>query len=45
VLGLLAMTATYRWTEGFRMRAYWYRTLTINGRDTDVAMLGLGYAF
>ena len=45
VLGLLAMTATYRWTGGFRMRAYWYRTLTINGRDTDVAMLGLGYAF
>lgn len=45
VLGLLAMTATYRWTNGYRLRAYWYRTLTINGRDTDVAMLGLGYAF
>jgi hypothetical protein len=45
VLGLLTMTATYRVTNGWRVRAYWYRTLTTNGRDTDVAMLGLGYAF
>ena len=45
VLGLLTMTATYRFTAGFRARAYWYRTLTTNGRDTDVAMLGLGFAF
>lgn len=45
VLGLLTMTATYRFELGLRLRAYWYRTLTTNGRDTDVAMLGLGYAF
>jgi hypothetical protein len=45
VLGLLTMTATYRTEVGFRLRAYWYRTLTTNGRDTDVVMLGLGWAF
>jgi hypothetical protein len=45
VLGLLTMTATYRFETGFRLRAYWYRTLTTNGRDTDVVMGGLGYAF
>ena len=45
VLGLLTMSATYRAAMGFRLRAYWYRTLTTNGRDTDVVMLGLGYAF
>ena len=44
VLGLLAMTATYRMDAGFRLRAYWYRTLTTNGRDTDVVMLGVGWA-
>ena len=38
------MTATYRSETGFRVRAYWYRTLTTNGRDTDVVMLGLGWA-
>lgn len=43
VLGLLTMTATYRMESGFRLRAYWYRTLTTNGRDTDVVMLGLGW--
>ena len=36
--------ATYRMESGFRLRAYWYRTLTTNGRDTDVVMLGLGRA-
>ena len=45
VLGLLTMTATYRFEVGFRVRAYWYRTLTTNSRDTDVVMLGLGRAF
>jgi len=44
VLGLLTMTATYRMENGFRVRAYWYRTLTTYGRDTDVVMLGLGRA-
>ena len=45
VLGLLTMSATYRAEIGFRLRAYWYRTLTTNGRDTDVVMLGVGWAF
>jgi hypothetical protein len=44
LLGLLTMTVTYRSEAGFRVRAYWYRTLTTNGRDTDVVMLGLGWA-
>lgn len=44
VLGLLTMTVTYRMESGFRLRAYWYRTLTTNGRDTDVVMLGAGWA-
>jgi hypothetical protein len=44
VLGLLTMTATYRMEAGLRLRAYWYRTLTTNGRDTDVVMLGVGWA-
>jgi hypothetical protein len=43
-LGLLTMSVTYRTEVGFRVRAYWYRTLTANGRDTDVVMLGLGWA-
>ena len=45
VLGLLTMTLTYRFEMGLRLRTYWYRTLTTNGRDTDVVMGGLGYAF
>ena len=44
LLGLLTMTATYRMQAGLRLRAYWYRTLTTNGRDTDVVMLGVGWA-
>jgi hypothetical protein len=45
VLGLLTMTVTWRWSEHWLSRYYWYRTVTTDGRDTDVMMLGLGYAF
>jgi hypothetical protein len=45
VLGLLSMTITYRFTRTLHTRAYWDRTLTTNGRDTDVALLGLGWSF
>jgi hypothetical protein len=45
VLGLLTMTATWRVTRMFHLRAYWYRTLTTNGRDTDVLLAGLGLSF
>jgi Outer membrane protein beta-barrel domain len=45
VLGLLTMTASYRFSERWLVRYYWYRTLTTDGRDTDVMLLGLGYAF
>lgn len=44
-LGLLSMSAAWRFGERIATRLYWYRTLTTNGRDTDVVMLGLGYAF
>ena len=45
VLGLLTMTMTWRVTRMFHLRAYWYRTLTTNGRDTDVLLGGLGWSF
>lgn len=45
VLGLLTMTTTWRVTRMFHLRAYWYRTLTTNGRDTDVLLAGLGWSF
>ena len=44
-LGILTMTATWNWSRVLKTRLYWYRTLTTNGRDTDVAMLGLGFSF
>ena len=45
VLGLLTMTLTWRVTRMTHLRAYWYRTLTTNGRDTDVLLGGLGWSF
>jgi hypothetical protein len=45
VLGLLTMGATWRWSERWATRAYWYRTVTDNGRDTDVVTVGMAYAF
>jgi hypothetical protein len=45
VLGLLSMSMTWRVTRMFHLRAYWDRTLTTNGRDTDVLLAGLGWSF
>ena len=45
VLGLLSMTMTWRFTRTLHLRAYWDRTLTTNGRDTDLVLLGLGFSF
>ena len=45
LLGIITMTMSYCFTEHWRTRAYWFRTVTVNGRDTDVALLGLGYMF
>ena len=45
VLGLLSMTMTWRLTRMMHLRAYWDRTLTTNGRDTDVVLAGLGWSF
>ncbi|HXN80256.1 MAG TPA: hypothetical protein VN869_05070, partial [Steroidobacteraceae bacterium] len=44
-LGLLTMSANYWRSRTWSTRVYLDRTLTVNGRDTDVVMLGLGYAF
>jgi hypothetical protein len=41
VLGLLTMAIRYRFADVWGARLYWYRTLTTNGRDTDVVNLGL----
>lgn len=45
VLGLLSMTMTWRLTRMVHVRAYWDRTLTTNGRDTDVVLAGIGWSF
>ncbi len=45
VLGLLSMTMTWRFTRMLHLRFYWDRTLTTNGRDTDVLLAGLGWSF
>jgi hypothetical protein len=45
VLGLITMALSYRFSEHWGTRLYWYRTITTDGRDSDVVMLGLGYAF
>jgi hypothetical protein len=44
-LGLLTMTGSYRWNDTWSLRGYWNRTVTDNGRDSDVILLGLGYRF
>jgi hypothetical protein len=45
VLGLLTMVATWRWSDRWSTRAFWYRTVTNTGTDTDVVLLGMGYSF
>jgi hypothetical protein len=45
VLGLLTMIAGWHWNERWSTRAYWYRTVTDNGTDTDVVTVGMGYSF
>lgn len=45
VLGLLTMFATWHWNESWSTRGYWYRTVTDNGRDTDVFLIGMGYSY
>jgi len=44
-LGFFTMELGYRWTRRWSTRFYWYRTVTTNGRDSDVLMVGLGYNF
>jgi hypothetical protein len=45
VLGLLTMVAKWRITDLWSIHGYWYRTVTTNGRDTDVMLIGMGYSF
>jgi len=45
VLGLLSMLGVWRWNERWATRGYWYRTVTTNGRDTDVFLFGMGYSY
>ena len=45
ILGLLTMKLGCRFAGRWSGDAYWYRTVTTNGRDTDVLLVGLGYAF
>ncbi len=45
VLGLITMALSYRFSGRRSTRRYWYRTITTDGRDSDVLLLGLGYAF
>jgi hypothetical protein len=45
LFGLLSMTVTARFTPRTHLRLYWDRTLTTNGRDTDVVLAGLGFSF
>ena len=44
-LGFFTMELGYRWSQRWGTRLYWYRTVTTNGRDSDVLMLGMGYNF
>lgn len=45
VLGLLTMSASYRFYPRWDVRASWYRTLTTYSRDTDIIVLGIGRSF
>jgi hypothetical protein len=39
------MALRYRFSGRRSTRRYWYRTITTDGRESDVLLLGLGYAF
>jgi hypothetical protein len=45
MLGLITMALSYRFSARWSTRLYWDRTITTDGRDSDVVLLGLGYAF
>ena len=43
--GILAMTADYRFTSRFSIRATWHRVFTDYERDTDVFLIGPSFHF
>lgn len=43
--GLATLTASYRLTRRFGIRASWHRTVTDYDRDSDIFLCGLGYRF
>jgi hypothetical protein len=45
VAGLVTMAASYRFSEHWRARVAWNRTVTDYDKDTDVILFGLGYLF
>ncbi|MCX7208653.1 MAG: hypothetical protein NT086_22270 [Proteobacteria bacterium] len=45
VSGLITLASSYRFSEHWRARVAWNRTVTSYDKDTDVILLGLGYLF
>ncbi|AZN36084.1 hypothetical protein [Iodobacter ciconiae] len=45
VSGLVTLASSYRFSEHWRARVAWNRTVTSYDKDTDVILLGLGYLF
>jgi hypothetical protein len=45
VLPIVLVVASWRWSERWSTRGYWYRTVTTNGRDTDGMLIGMGYSY
>lgn len=45
VSGLVTLATSYRFTDNWRGRVAWNRTVTSYNKDTDVILFGLGYLF
>jgi hypothetical protein len=44
-LGLLSLTASWRFARGWVARVTWHRSVSDDDRDSDVILLGAGYRF
>ncbi|MGD8476327.1 MAG: hypothetical protein PVI98_04215 [Burkholderiales bacterium] len=45
IAGMVAFSASYRFSQRWLTRVSWNRVVTVYNRDTDVILLGLGYRF
>jgi hypothetical protein len=45
VVGLLAMTFSWRFTRAFDVRFTWHRAFTEDDEDRDIVTLGFGWRF